>query len=59
MGTVYRQDASRTYARCNVRDPLWRIKDRIVHALACYSLQALAADEPPLVPISMSSRSSD
>ena len=47
------------YATCNVRDPLWRIKDRIVQALSCYSLQALAADEPPLVPISMSSRSSD
>ena len=45
------------YATCNIRDPLWRIKDQIVHALNSYSLQALAADEPPLVPISVSGRS--
>ena len=42
------------YATCNIRDPLWRIKDQIVNALTSYSLQAFAADEPPLVPISMS-----
>lgn len=44
------------YATCNIRDPLWRIKDQIVHALNSYSLQALAADQPPLVPISVSGR---
>ncbi len=47
------------YATCNIRDPLWRIKDQIVNALTSYSLQAFAADRPPLVPISMSRRSSD
>ena len=47
------------YATCNIRDPLWRIKDQIVRALTSYSLQAFAADEPPLVPISINSRSSE
>ena len=35
------------YAKCNVRDPLWRIKDRIVAALATCSLQEIAAEPPP------------
>ena len=47
------------YATCNIRDPLWRIKDQIVQALTSYSLQALAEDEPPLVSISVTRRSSD
>ena len=47
------------YATCNIRDPLWRIKDQIVNALTSYSLQAFAADEPPVVPIAMRPRSSD
>jgi Rrf2 family protein len=34
------------YAKCSVRDPLWRIKDRIVAALATCSLQEIAADVP-------------
>jgi FeS assembly SUF system regulator len=34
------------YAKCSVRDPLWRIKDRIVSALATCSLQEIAADAP-------------
>jgi Rrf2 family protein len=45
------------YAKCSVRDPLWRIKDRIVAALADCSLQEIAADtmaEPP-VPLAFSS----
>ena len=47
-------DDCEQYATCNIRDPLWRIKDQIVQALASYSLQALAADESPLVSISLS-----
>lgn len=35
------------YAKCSVRDPLWRIKDRIIAALSTCSLQEIAA-EPPL-----------
>ncbi len=47
------------YATCNIRDPLWRIKDQIVQALTSYTIEALAADEPPLVPISMPRRPAD
>lgn len=32
------------YAKCNVRDPLWRLKDRIVQALASFSVDELVAD---------------
>jgi Rrf2 family protein len=32
------------YAKCNVRDPLWRIKDRIVSALSATSVAELATD---------------
>ena len=34
------------YSKCSVRDPLWRIKDRIVAALATCSLQEVAAEAP-------------
>ncbi len=34
------------YGKCSVRDPLWRIKDRILAALATCSLQEVAADAP-------------
>jgi len=52
-------DECEQFATCNIRDPLWRIKDQIVQALTSYSLQALAADESPLVSISLSPRSSE
>jgi Rrf2 family protein len=32
------------YAKCGIRDPLWRIKDRIVSALSATSVAELAAD---------------
>lgn len=32
------------FAKCCVRDPLWRIKDRILSALATCSLQEVATD---------------
>jgi Rrf2 family protein len=32
------------FAKCNIRDPLWRLKDRIVAALAATSVAELAAD---------------
>ncbi|MBM61449.1 MAG: transcriptional regulator [Acidobacteria bacterium] len=47
------------YDTCNIRDPLWRIKDQIVQALTAYSLKALAADEAPPVPISLAGRLSE
>ena len=34
------------YAKCTIRDPLWRIKDRIVAALSATSVAELAADVP-------------
>jgi Rrf2 family protein len=36
------------YAKCSIRDPLWRLKDRIVAALAATSVADLAADMPPV-----------
>jgi Rrf2 family protein len=32
------------YTKCGIRDPLWRIKDRIVSALAATSVEELASD---------------
>jgi Rrf2 family protein len=52
------------YGKCSVRDPLWRIKDRILSALATCSLQEVAADTPlapppdPPVPVVFTGRSS-
>ena len=40
------EDSCEQYSKCNVRDPLWRIKDRIVAALATCSLQEMSADGP-------------
>ena len=34
------------YAKCNIRDPLWRIKDRIVAALSATSVAELVVDVP-------------
>jgi len=34
------------FLKCNVRDPLWRLKDRIVSALAACTLAELATDPP-------------
>ncbi len=46
------------FTRCNVRDPLWRIKDRIIAALATCSLAEISTDqpyvEPTVMPMSLS-----
>ena len=46
------------FTKCNVRDPLWRIKDRILSALSTCSLAEITAEapyEPPsAVPVSLS-----
>jgi Rrf2 family protein len=34
------------YSKCSVRDPLWKIKDRIVSALATCSLQEISSGLP-------------
>ena len=36
------------YGKCNVRDPLWRIKDRIITALSTCSLQEVASETAPI-----------
>jgi Rrf2 family protein len=43
------------YSKCTIRDPLWRIKDRIVAALAATSIADLAADAqtPAASPMAM------
>lgn len=48
------------YSRCNIRDPLWRIKDRIVSTLATTSVADLAVDLSPSadrVPVTIGVRS--
>jgi Rrf2 family protein len=46
------------YAKCNVRDPLWRIKERIVSALTTCTLQEIATDgmAPAAAPLTLSRR---
>jgi len=39
-------DSCGQFAKCSVRDPLWRIKDRIIEALTTCSLQEMSADNP-------------
>src|SRR4029079_2125401 len=34
------------YAKCNVRDPLWRVRERILSALGECTIAELAADAP-------------
>ena len=35
------------FAKCNVRDPLWRVRERILSALGECTIAELAADQPP------------
>ena len=48
------------FDKCNVRDPLWRIKDRILAALAECSLAEISTDvpivEPEVVPMTLRTR---
>ncbi len=34
------------YSKCNVRDPLWRVRERILNALGECTIAELAADQP-------------
>ncbi len=42
------------YSKCNVRDPLWRVRERIIQALESCSIAELASDRPAahIVPVS-------
>ena len=46
-------DSCHQFAHCNIRDPLWRIKDRIVLALATCSIQEMATESLPGAPVSV------
>lgn len=39
------------FSKCNVRDPLWRVKDRIVATLRTFSLSDMARDDDGGLPI--------
>ena len=40
------------YSTCNVRDPLWRLKDRLVRTLSEFTIDELArADQDELLPL--------
>lgn len=44
------------YAHCGIRDPLWRIKDRIVQALTTCSIHEMASESlsgAPVVPLTL------
>jgi Rrf2 family protein len=53
-------EACEKFTKCNVRDPLWRIKDRILASLAECSLQEISTDmpvlEPDVVPLTLRTR---
>ena len=45
------------YSKCNVRDPLWRLKDRIVQVLTSLTIHELASsDAPTPLPLRFSRR---
>jgi len=46
------------FAKCNIRDPLWRIKDRIVAALQASTLAEIAAEpaDPDVHRVSLTRR---
>ena len=44
------------YAKCNVRDPLWRLKDRIVQALVSFTVNELVTEEPAPLPLTVTRR---
>ena len=47
------------YSKCSVRDPLWRIKDRIVAALSACTIFEMATDTIPdaVLPLAVTKRS--
>ena len=55
-------DTCEQYSKCNVRDPLWRVKDRIVDTLHAFTISELASesesDSEALAPMLVSRRSS-
>jgi FeS assembly SUF system regulator len=46
-------EACEQFEKCNVRDPLWRIKDRILEALSTCSLAEITTETPYQAPAAM------
>lgn len=44
------EGACEQFAKCNVRDPLWRVRERILAALGECTIAELAADTPQVPP---------
>ena len=46
------------YSKCNIRDPLWQIKERIVATLGTVTIAEMAADHdmPPPAPVAVMRR---
>lgn len=44
------------YSKCSIRDPLWKIRGRILEALTTVSVAELAVDDEPPVPETKTSR---
>jgi len=46
------------YSKCNIRDPLWQIKERIVATLGTVTIAEMAADHdmPPAAPVAVMRR---
>ena len=40
------------FAKCNVRDPLWKVRERILTALGECTIAELATDQPPMPALS-------
>jgi Rrf2 family protein len=38
------------FSKCNVRDPLWKVRERILTALGDCTIAELATDAPPMAP---------
>ena len=47
------------YSKCNIRDPLWQLKNRIVSSLESFTLQELADGSPVSEPVTFSRRVPD
>jgi Rrf2 family protein len=43
----HQNDRCGQFAKCNVRDPLWRIRERIIQALATCSVSEMASEGMP------------
>jgi len=54
------EDNCEQYSKCNIRDPLWKIKDRIFQALATCTVFEMATDTvpEPVMPLTFSRRPS-